>query len=96
LLLESSCVIVALIENYSTSKPLKVSPEKSQTLSCDTVVANEWYALQVGICKILHKDFMYFRWEECCSVLYTVFEGVHLICIAFVQSDFVRYRAFWK
>jgi hypothetical protein len=27
--LESSCVIVALIENYSTSKPLKISPEKS-------------------------------------------------------------------
>ena len=41
-LLESSCV-VALIENYSTSKPLNVSPEKSQILSCDTVVANEWY-----------------------------------------------------
>jgi hypothetical protein len=37
--LESSCVIVALIENYSTSKPLKVSPEKSHVLSCDTVVA---------------------------------------------------------
>jgi hypothetical protein len=28
-------------ENYSTSKPLKVSPEKSQILSCDTLVANE-------------------------------------------------------
>ena len=30
-------------ENYSTSKPklLKASPEKSQILSCDTVVANE-------------------------------------------------------
>jgi hypothetical protein len=41
--LESSCVIVALIENHSTSKPLKVSPEKSQILSCDTVVANERY-----------------------------------------------------
>jgi hypothetical protein len=26
--LESSCVVVALIENYSTSKHLKVSPEK--------------------------------------------------------------------
>jgi hypothetical protein len=31
---------VALVENYSTSKPLKVSPEKSQILSCDTLVAN--------------------------------------------------------
>jgi len=42
-LLESSCVVVALIENYNTSKPLKVSPEKSHILSCDTVVANERY-----------------------------------------------------
>jgi hypothetical protein len=41
--LGSSCVVVALIENYSTSKPLKVSPEKSQILSCDTLVANERY-----------------------------------------------------
>jgi hypothetical protein len=41
LLLESICVVIAVIENYSTSKPLKVSPEKSQILSCDTVVANE-------------------------------------------------------
>jgi hypothetical protein len=43
LLLESSCVVVALIENCSTSKPLKVSPEKSQILSCDAVAANERY-----------------------------------------------------
>jgi hypothetical protein len=35
--LESSCVVVTLIENYSTSKPFKVSPEKSQILSCDAV-----------------------------------------------------------
>jgi len=42
--LESSCVVVALIENYSTSKPLKAS-EKSQILSCDPVVANERYIL---------------------------------------------------
>jgi hypothetical protein len=41
--LESSCVVVALIENYRTSKPSKVSPEKSQILSCDTIVANERY-----------------------------------------------------
>ena len=41
--LESSCVVVALIENYSTSKHLKASPEKSQILSCDTVVANGQY-----------------------------------------------------
>jgi hypothetical protein len=47
--LESSCVVVALIENYSTSKPLNVSPEKSEILSCDTVVANERYVLGFGI-----------------------------------------------
>ena len=35
---------LALTENYSTSKPLNVSPEKkSQILSCDTVVVNERY-----------------------------------------------------
>jgi hypothetical protein len=39
--LESGCVIVALIENYGISKPLNLSPEKSQILSCDTVVADE-------------------------------------------------------
>jgi hypothetical protein len=41
--LESSCVVVALTENYSTSNPLKVSLKKSVILSCDTVVANERY-----------------------------------------------------
>jgi hypothetical protein len=40
--LDSSRVVVALTENYSTSKPLNVSPEKSQILSCDTVVALLW------------------------------------------------------
>jgi len=39
--LESSCVVFTPTENYSTSKPLKASLEKSQILSCDTVVANE-------------------------------------------------------
>jgi len=41
--LESSFVFVALTENYSISNPLKFSLEKSQILSCDTVVANERY-----------------------------------------------------
>jgi len=41
--LESSCVVFALIENYRTSKPSKVCPEKSHSLSCDTVVTNERY-----------------------------------------------------
>jgi hypothetical protein len=45
--LESSCVVVALIENYSDSKLLKGSPEKSQILSCDTAVTNERYVLVV-------------------------------------------------
>jgi len=39
--LESSCVVLALIENYITSKYLNLSPEKLQILSCDTVAANE-------------------------------------------------------
>jgi hypothetical protein len=43
--LDSSCVVVALIENYSTSKPLKASPEKLQILSCDTLVAKERFVL---------------------------------------------------
>ena len=45
--LEGSCVVVALIENYSTSKPLKASPEKSQILSCDTPVANERHVAHI-------------------------------------------------
>jgi hypothetical protein len=44
-LLESSCVVVARIENYNTSNSLKVSSEKSQILSCDTLVANELYMI---------------------------------------------------
>jgi hypothetical protein len=36
--LESSCVVIALLENYSTSKPSNISPEKAQILSCDIVV----------------------------------------------------------
>jgi hypothetical protein len=37
--LDGSCVVVALIENYSASNPvLKVSPEKSHIFSCDAVV----------------------------------------------------------
>jgi len=45
--LESSCVVVALTENYSTSKPLKFSPKKSHTLSCDTVVL--WHCCVVTL-----------------------------------------------
>jgi hypothetical protein len=39
--LESGYFFVALIENYSTSKALKFSPEKSDIWSCDAVVVNE-------------------------------------------------------
>ena len=38
-----SCIVVALIENYSTSKPLQGPLEKSQILICDSAVANEPY-----------------------------------------------------
>jgi hypothetical protein len=31
------------MEKYNTSNPLKISPEKSQILNCDTVVASEQY-----------------------------------------------------
>jgi len=46
--LESRCVVVALIENYSFSKSLKVYIKKSQILSCD----NERYVLHsvVAMC----------------------------------------------
>jgi len=44
--LESSCVVVALIKNYNTSELLKVSPEKSQILICDIVVANESFGAE--------------------------------------------------
>jgi hypothetical protein len=44
---ESSFVVVALVENYSTSKPLNVSPVKSQILICDTLVAYEGYYLYI-------------------------------------------------
>jgi hypothetical protein len=51
---ESGCVVVALIENYSTSEALKGSAEKLQILSCDNVVVNEWYHYLLGqdICGI--------------------------------------------
>jgi hypothetical protein len=52
---ESSFVVVALIENYSNSKPLNFSPEKSQILSCDTVVANEQYVLDHQKQKFVHQ-----------------------------------------
>jgi hypothetical protein len=45
--LESSRVVVALTENYSTSKTLNISPEISLILSCVTVVVNGRYLLHV-------------------------------------------------
>jgi len=64
--LESSCVVVALAENYSTSKPLKVSPEESHILSCDTVVANERYGRKL---KTTHD--VAGRWPATSRVHYT-------------------------
>jgi hypothetical protein len=37
--LDSSCVAVALIENYSTSKTLKVSPKKNHTFWVVTLLS---------------------------------------------------------
>ena len=39
-------VVVALVKNYGTSKPLRASPEKSRILSCDTVVAKGRFILR--------------------------------------------------
>jgi hypothetical protein len=44
-----STFFVALIENYSTSKPLNFSPEKSQIMSSGTAVANGGYVLSTPI-----------------------------------------------
>ena len=60
--LESSCVVVALIENYSTSKPLKVSPEKithfelwhccgKWEISCRPCLMSRWTTVMTD-CKI--------------------------------------------
>jgi hypothetical protein len=57
--LESSCVVVALVKNYSTSKPLKVSPEESQILSCDTLVENERYILLMCFSSTSQRDVLY-------------------------------------
>jgi len=38
---------MAFIENCSTSKLVKASPEKSQILSCDTVVVHERYLVAI-------------------------------------------------
>jgi len=69
--LESSCVVVTLIENYSTSKPLNFSPEKSQILSCDTLVANVdvSYILRIDTAE-LHRvyDNMLQRAQKCIDV----------------------------
>ena len=62
--LESSCVVIALVENYSTSKPLKVSPEKSQILICDAVVAGDIFRVDDAC----HKKFCIYRsYKSTCS-----------------------------
>ena len=40
--LESSCVVVALIENYSTSKPLKVCHKKNHSFWVVTFFCRKW------------------------------------------------------
>jgi hypothetical protein len=76
--LESSCVVVALIENYSSSKPLKVSPEKSQILSCDTVVANGRYICSILLCRQVQAFW--------CNLL-PLLSGMSLIVTAVRTSD---------
>ena len=63
--LESSCVVVVLIEKYvySTSKPLNVDPEKSLVLSCDTVVANERFDQHDSYCQFDQHD-SYCRFDQ--------------------------------
>jgi hypothetical protein len=42
------------MDNYSTSKPFKASPEKSHIFSCDSVAANErYYVCLWSISKVL-------------------------------------------
>jgi hypothetical protein len=73
--LESSCFVVALIDNYSTSKPLRSSPEKSQILSCDNLVANERHVHEICIgltatdkegltCPLCEKYFLITLWFQ--------------------------------
>jgi len=69
--LEKSCVIVALIENYSTSKTLKVSPEKSHILSCDTLVANERYNELFFSLMVLNLEFQNLKAINITAVLTT-------------------------
>ena len=74
----SSCVVVALIENYNISKPLKGSPEKSHILSCDTVVANERY---IRICHGTKRNiYLCYGWHI-----------KFLNCIAVEQQDVIRF-----
>ena len=62
--LESGCVVVAHIENYSTSKPLKASPEKSQILSCDILVANERYGFPLFL-QICYSKYILYSLKLC-------------------------------
>jgi hypothetical protein len=39
---------------YSTSKTLKVSPDKSQILSCDTVVTLLWHCCDTAVTQLWH------------------------------------------
>jgi hypothetical protein len=56
--LESSCVVVALVENYSTAKLFKVSAEKSHILGSDTAVANYLYVQITYYVRLLIRRFL--------------------------------------
>jgi len=86
--LESSCVIVALIENYSTSKPLKASPEKSQILSCDTLIANEQFSLVL----------FHFYLDEGSAFGYYNFLPIPSYCVdtSFLQAAMCCVTVYWR
>ena len=67
--LESSFVVVAFTENYSTSKTLKVSPEKSHILSCDTIVTllSQMSDIYLAKCGRLHTPHLGENFGSCCQ-----------------------------
>jgi hypothetical protein len=81
---ESSCV-VAHTENYSTSKPLNVSSEKSQILSCVTVVANERNIVGVkNVNKSCNEQILILKGAKRKFVFYLSILVILATCILFV------------
>ena len=68
--MEGSCVVVALRALNSTSKPLNVSPEKSQILSCDPVVANERYVISWYRCQSQIESLLLCKMQRWLAAIY--------------------------